>query len=63
MSSLNELEYCPDDGYLYANVWYSNVIHKIDLSNGKVVNSYDLSSLAEKEIKFQVNTKIASLMC
>jgi glutamine cyclotransferase len=54
---LNELEYCPDDGYLYANVWYSNLIHKIDLLNGNVISSYDLSSLLEVETKFQAQYK------
>lgn len=41
---INELEYV--HGYIYANVWMTNQIVKIDPSNGKVVGQLDLSSLA-----------------
>ncbi|KDO28838.1 hypothetical protein SPRG_20040 [Saprolegnia parasitica CBS 223.65] len=40
---LNELEYAR--GHIYANVWYSNAILKIDPATGAVVASYDLSTL------------------
>jgi len=41
--SLNELEYIK--GYIYANVWYADVILKIDPATGKVVGRLDLSSI------------------
>lgn len=41
---LNELEYIK--GFIFANVWQSNDLVKIDPSNGKVVGKIDLSSLA-----------------
>ena len=40
---LNELEYIK--GFIYANVWMSNFILKINPDNGKVVGKLDLSSL------------------
>jgi len=42
--SLNELEYIK--GYIYANVWYTNYILKIDPATGKVIARLDLSSIA-----------------
>ncbi|WP_165759018.1 glutaminyl-peptide cyclotransferase [Niastella yeongjuensis] len=44
--SLNELEYIK--GYIYANIWLTNNIVKIDPANGKVVGKLDLSTLAFK---------------
>jgi glutamine cyclotransferase len=44
--SLNELEYIK--GYLYANIWQTNNIVKIDPASGKVVATLDLSPLAFK---------------
>lgn len=41
---LNELEYIK--GFIYANIWMTNTIVKIDPANGKVVGKLDLSSLA-----------------
>lgn len=41
--SLNELEYIK--GYIYANVWYTNYILKVDPVSGVVVGKLDLSSL------------------
>ncbi len=40
---LNELEFI--NGYIYANVWPSNVIVKVDTANGKVVGKIDLTQL------------------
>jgi glutamine cyclotransferase len=40
---MNELEYI--NGYLYANVWTTNNIAKIDPLNGKIIGIIDLSSL------------------
>lgn len=42
--SLNELEYIK--GYIYANVWLTEHIVKIDPASGKVVGRLDLSPLA-----------------
>lgn len=42
--NLNELEYV--DGYIYANVWMTNEIVKIDSKDGKVVGRMDLTSYA-----------------
>ncbi|MBO9205143.1 MULTISPECIES: glutaminyl-peptide cyclotransferase [Niastella] len=44
--SLNELEYIK--GYIYANIWQTNNIVKIDPADGKVVARLDLSPLAFK---------------
>lgn len=43
VQNMNELEYV--DGYLYANIWMTNDIIKIDLTKGQVVDRWDLSSL------------------
>ena len=48
--SLNELEYI--NGFIYANIWLSNYIVKIDPATGKVVGKLDLNSLTyEAKIK------------
>lgn len=40
---INELEYI--NGYIYANIWMTNTIVKIDPASGKVVAKLDLSEL------------------
>ncbi len=40
---LNELEY--SDGYIYANIWTTNLIAKIDPQTGKVVAKIDLDGI------------------
>lgn len=40
---LNELEYV--NGYIYANIWYQNIIIKIDPSDGDVTGYLELSKL------------------
>jgi len=40
---LNELEY--SDGYIYANVWTTNLIVKIDIQTGKVVSKINLDGI------------------
>ncbi len=42
---INELEYI--NGYIYANVWPSNIIVKIDPNNAKVVGKIDLTALRD----------------
>lgn len=44
VKKLNELEYV--EGYIFANLWETNTIVKIDPENGKVVGRLDLSALA-----------------
>jgi glutamine cyclotransferase len=41
---LNELEII--NGYIYANIWTTNIIVKIDPGNGKIIGKLDLTSLA-----------------
>lgn len=53
-SNLNELEYI--EGFIYANIWRSNQILKIDPNSGEVLDTYDLSGL-HKQAKFS-NPKI-----
>jgi glutaminyl-peptide cyclotransferase len=40
---LNELEY--SDGYIYANLWTTNLIAKIDPQTGKVLAKIDLDGI------------------
>ena len=40
---LNELEY--SDGFIYANVWTTNLIVKIDPATGKVISKIDLDGI------------------
>jgi glutaminyl-peptide cyclotransferase len=53
IKKLNELEYV--DGYIYANVWETNWIVKIDPKTGNVAGKLDLSSLGN-EIRAQYPT-------
>lgn len=46
LKNLNELEFIK--GFIYANIWTTNFIAKIDTSNGKVVAKLDLSSLVNE---------------
>ncbi len=46
MANLNELEYI--HGFIYANIWGTNTIVKIDPSSGKVVGRLDFSALAQE---------------
>jgi glutamine cyclotransferase len=43
VQKVNELEYV--DGYIFANIWESNTIIKIDPKTGKVVGRLELSAL------------------
>lgn len=44
VKKVNELEYV--DGFIYANLWETNLILKIDAESGKVVGRIDLTSKA-----------------
>jgi glutaminyl-peptide cyclotransferase len=46
LDNINELEYV--DGHIYANVFQKNVIVKIDLNNGNVIGTIDLSDIKQK---------------
>jgi glutaminyl-peptide cyclotransferase len=46
---VNELEYI--NGFIYANVWTTNYIAKIDASDGKIVGLIDLTSLFQRAKK------------
>lgn len=48
---INELEFV--DGSIYANVWYQDVILKIEPSSGIIEQRWDISSLAAAERSFQ----------
>lgn len=46
LNNLNELEFI--NGYIYANIWTTNYIVKIDTNSGKVVAKLDLSTIGEE---------------
>jgi len=50
---INELEFA--HGSIYANVWYEDVILKINKNSGEVEDSWDISSLADAERAFQID--------
>lgn len=45
---INELEYV--DGFIYANVWETDYILKIDPSNGKIVAKADLATIIDTNV-------------
>lgn len=47
---LNELEWI--DGFIFANIWHSNIVVKIDPASGEVVDQYDFSELTKKMFPF-----------
>ncbi len=55
VDSLNELEYI--NGYLYSNIWYTNDIVKIDLSNGHVVGKMNFAGLLNQYAKDNMNAE------
>ena len=48
---MNELEYV--DGFIYANVWYKDLLLKIDPTSGNIAKQWDISSLELAELAFQ----------
>ncbi len=50
---INELEFIK--GFIYANVWMTNFIVKIDPNSGKVVGKLDLSDLLNQSKKANIN--------
>ena len=49
LDSLNELEYI--NGYIFANVWYTNQIYKIDTANGHAVGVMDFTGLSANMLR------------
>jgi glutamine cyclotransferase len=47
LNMINELEYI--DGYIYANVWLTNYIVKIDPATGNIVGSLDMNPIYAAE--------------
>lgn len=45
VSQLNELEYA--EGFIWANIWYKDLIVKIDPTSGQIIGHIDLSSLKQ----------------
>lgn len=57
MQNLNELEYV--DGYIYANIYTTNQIVKIDAKSSKVVSVFDFTSLKNQNQDGEVLNGIA----
>lgn len=57
VKNLNELEYV--DGFIYANIWMTNTIVKVEASSGKVVAKADFSKLYQDA--FQSNSSILEM--
>ncbi|MEZ4629365.1 MAG: glutaminyl-peptide cyclotransferase [Deinococcales bacterium] len=55
VDQLNELE-CVGN-YIYANIWHSDTILKIDKNNGKVISQIDASKLLSPEERAQLDTE------
>ncbi len=53
--NLNELEYI--DGYIYANIWLTNDIVKIDYTTGQVTERYRLDEIVEHEKSVHPNAQ------
>lgn len=53
LDNINELEYI--NGFIYANVWMTHLIVKIDPATGEVVSQLDLTALFDKSLKSNVN--------
>lgn len=50
LKRINELEFV--NGYIYANIWQTSTVIKIDPSTGIVAKTYDMSSLRNVETAF-----------
>ena len=60
VANVNELEYV--DGFIYANVWNTDYIIKIDPSNGHVVGKMDFTGLLEKSGKPGANYETGNVL-
>lgn len=52
---INELEWV--DGFIYANVWFKDVLLKIDPATGYIVQKWDLTLFKNAEKAYQLETK------
>ena len=48
---INELEWV--NGFIYANVWYKDILLKIDPNDGEIVQQWDLTPLMKAEKSYQ----------
>jgi glutamine cyclotransferase len=55
LQNLNELEYI--EGFIYANVWMTNDIVKIDPKSGQVVGKISLTGLKDGVLKINPNAQ------
>ena len=53
---INELEYF--DNYIYANIWTTNLIIKIDAETGKVISKIDLEGLLSSNYNYSDNIDV-----
>ena len=49
LNKLNDLTYA--NGFVYINIYYKDIIAKVNLKNGKVVEMYDFGKLIDYEMK------------
>lgn len=47
--NLNELEYV--DGFIYSNIWYMDIILKIDANSGLVANKYNMANIYPRKTR------------
>ena len=59
LHNINELEFCK--GYLYANVYLTNLIVKIDLNTSRVIRRYDMEELSRIATKM-LNEKVGRFL-
>ena len=52
---INELEWV--DGFIYANVWFKDVLLKIDPATGDIVQQWDLFPFRSAERAYQLEAK------
>ena len=60
VANVNELEWV--DGFIYANIWNTDNIIKIDASNGHVVGKMDFTGLLEKAGKPGPNYDVGNVL-
>lgn len=55
ITKINELEYI--DGFIFANIWLTNEIIKIDINTGNVVKKWNFDALKHQEITKNPNAQ------
>ncbi|MEZ4972210.1 MAG: glutaminyl-peptide cyclotransferase [Cyclobacteriaceae bacterium] len=56
VNALNELEFI--DGFIFANVWRTSLIAKIDINTGNIVGFLDLNPLVKQAIQLNPNADV-----